>query len=67
MTFPNNNDLSTTNYLQGVILAEVGCTVFLYIVFKIVHYLAWGYEEDTPPKEGRYVFRHRCIFIRKIA
>ena len=50
MTFPNNNNLNTTTYMQGVILAEVGCTLMLYIVLKIVHYLAWGSEEDLPKK-----------------
>ena len=52
MTFPNSNSLAYTNTIQGVILAEIACTFFLYLLLKIIHYLRWGYEEDQAPKEG---------------
>lgn len=60
MTFPNSNNATTTNTIQGVILAEVACTFFLYILLKIIHYLRWGYEDDLAPKEGIDTSQHRC-------
>lgn len=59
MVFPNSNNWATTNTIQGVILAEVACTLFLYIMLKFIHYLRWGYEEDLAPKEGIYVVTYR--------
>lgn len=50
MVFPNASGDANTDTIQGVILAEVACTFFFYILLKIIHYLRWGYEDDIAPK-----------------
>ena len=31
---------------QGVVLAEIGLTLILYTLLKIIHYLVWGHLEE---------------------
>jgi hypothetical protein len=55
----NYNNL---HYYQGVLIAEVAVTLFIFFILKVIHYIKWGYDDeaghaandDKPPsvKEG---------------
>jgi hypothetical protein len=40
-----SNNISNLHYYQGVILAEVGATLILFLIFKGIHYVKWGHDE----------------------
>lgn len=44
MTFPDTaQDIITVNKYQGVVIAEIACTLVLYIILRIIHYCIWGW------------------------
>ena len=47
-TFATISDL---HYYQGILIAEVAATLFVFFVFKIVHYIKWGYDEESGESE----------------
>lgn len=48
MTLPEsfNGSIHTLHYYQGVLIAEVALTLIFYLLFKIIHYIKWGYDEE---------------------
>lgn len=42
-----SGDVSKLHYYQGVLIAEVALTLILFLVLKIIHYIKWGYDEET--------------------
>ena len=35
----------TPNYPQGIIVGEVGLTVLFFVIFQMIYYIKWGYDE----------------------
>ena len=38
--------MKNLHYYQGVLIAEVALTLVFYLIFKIIHYLKWGHDEE---------------------
>jgi hypothetical protein len=49
MVYPLNNDTDPFNgfsYYQGVIVAELVCTIALFVFLQALHFSLWGHEEE---------------------
>ena len=48
MVLPDRYDgeMSNLHYYQGLMIAEIACTLVLYLFFKIFHYVKWGHDEE---------------------
>jgi nicotinamide riboside transporter PnuC len=52
MTLPSSfTNFYNLHYYQGVLLAEVFLTLFLYTLLKIIHYIKWGHDEEAATAE----------------
>jgi hypothetical protein len=55
MAYPTDAPTSAlTDRYQGVVIAEIACTLILYIVLRIIHFCMWGYlyQAKTEDNEG---------------
>lgn len=44
--------IENIHYYQGIIIAEVAVTLWLYIIVRIIHYLIWGANEEQEQAEA---------------
>lgn len=59
MAFPADaQTLVVVEKYQGVVIAEIVCTLILYIVLRILHFCIWGYKSVAKPDEteGKIMF-----------
>jgi hypothetical protein len=47
-----SNNISNLHYYQGVILAEIGATLILFLILKGIHYVKWGHDEEVPSEKS---------------
>jgi hypothetical protein len=43
--------IADLHYYQGILVAELAVTLFVFFIFKIVHYIKWGYDEESGESE----------------
>jgi hypothetical protein len=47
-TFQNDPNLNNLHLYQGILVVEVVLTLLLYTILRIVHYVKWGHDEESP-------------------
>lgn len=53
MGYPADASTSTiVDKYQGVVIAEIACTLILYIVLRIIHFCIWGYLFQTKTEDA---------------
>lgn len=44
MAFPSGVTVAATaDKYQGVVIAEIACTLIIYIALRIIHFCMWGF------------------------
>lgn len=51
MAIPDSlGTLDEVHYYQGIIIAEVAVTLFLYVILKVFHFVIWGAIKEEEAK-----------------
>jgi hypothetical protein len=51
--FQNDPNLNNLHRYQGILVVEVVLTLVLYTILRIIHYVKWGYDEESPDNSDK--------------